>query len=133
MSGALAAKKKILVVDDEPDILAMMQELLEIEGYAVDGACDGQDALDKLRGCADPDLPDLILLDLMMPVKDGFAFRREQEVDPRLAGIPVVMLSADAHLEEKKKRIGVEFALRKPLDFDRFFEVVTQETRRPRG
>ena len=78
------------------------------------------------------DLPNLILLDLMMPVKDGFAFRAEQERDPRLARIPVVVLSADAHVEEKKRKMGVKTALRKPIDFDRFLEVLDQEASLPR-
>jgi CheY-like chemotaxis protein len=133
MSGASVPRNtKILVVEDEADIRELMQELLEVEGYSVDAACDGQDALDRLRACADLDLPNLILLDLMMPVKDGFAFRAEQEGDPRLAPIPVVVLSADAHVEEKKMRIGARAALRKPIDFDRFFALV-HEASQPHG
>jgi CheY-like chemotaxis protein len=68
----------------------------------------------------------LILLDLMMPVKDGFAFRAEQESDPRLATIPIVVMSADAHIGEKATKIGARAALRKPIDFDRFFALVRE-------
>jgi CheY-like chemotaxis protein len=134
MNAALLPKKtRILIVEDESDIRELMQELLELEGYSVEAACNGQDALDRLHGCADPELPHLILLDVMMPVKDGFAFRVEQELDPRLARIPVVLLSADAHVEEKKMRMGARAALRKPIDFDRFFEVLAEETNQPPG
>jgi CheY-like chemotaxis protein len=134
MNGRSVPKKtKILLVEDEADIRELMQEFLEIVGYAVDAACHGQDALDRLHGYSDPDLPNLILLDLMMPVKDGFAFRIEQERDPRLAHIPVVVMSADAHVEEKKLRMGARAAVRKPIDFDRFLEVLVEETSQTHG
>jgi CheY-like chemotaxis protein len=133
MSAASPNKTKILIVEDEADIRELMQELLEIEGYSVDAACDGQDGLDRLRAYADLDMPNLILLDIMMPVKDGFAFRVEQESDPRLARIPVVVVSADAHVEEKRIRMGARAALRKPVDYDRFLMVLAQETSQSRG
>ncbi len=132
-ASAVPKKTRLLIVEDEVDIRSLMQELLELEGYSVEAACNGQDAIDRLNRSADADLPDLILLDLMMPVKDGFAFRAEQEQDPRLAAIPVVVLTADAHIEEKKVRIGARAALRKPIDFERFLEVLVQETRPSAG
>ncbi len=66
-SASRAMKTRILVVEDEEDIRGLMQELLEVEGYSVDAACHGQDALDRLHACADADLPHLILLDLAIP------------------------------------------------------------------
>jgi len=68
--------------------------------------------------------PDLILLDLMMPVMDGFAFRREQLKNEVWALIPVVILSADGHVKEKLEKIGGAAYLRKPPDLDDFLRTV---------
>lgn len=122
---------KVLIVEDDTDIRDLMQALLETEGYEADAACNGQDALDRLRAKSDSELPDLILLDLMMPVKDGFAFREEQKRDPRIADVPVVLITADAHFEEKRTRIGARAAIRKPLDLDKFLKLLDELTRAP--
>src|SRR5215218_4757012 len=83
---------RVLVVEDDEDLREMMGHLLQAEGFRPDLAGDGAEALDKLR--ATPEQPDLILLDLMMPRMDGWTFRREQEGEPALANIPVVVVSA---------------------------------------
>ena len=84
------AKEKILVVDDEEDILELVQYNLSREGYNVTGTLTGEDALRKVR--SDPF--DLIVLDLMLPGMDGLAFTKTIKNDARLCNIPIVMLTA---------------------------------------
>lgn len=105
----------ILLVEDNPDTRDSMTILLELQGYRVVGAANGQEALDSLRSDG---RPCLILLDLMMPVLDGWGFRAEQQRDPALADIPVVVLSADGSVDEKAASLGVADYLRKPFEVD---------------
>src|SRR4051812_17571750 len=81
----------VLVVEDEADLRALIVGLLEGDGYAAVGASNGEEALDVLR--TTPRRPCLILLDLMMPRMDGWAFRAAQRRDPALASIPVVVVT----------------------------------------
>jgi CheY-like chemotaxis protein len=83
--------KSVLVVEDDPLIRGAMQLVLEWEDYRVTCACNGREALHLLRS---GERPSCILLDLMLPVLDGWQFRREQQQDPALAAIPVVVVSA---------------------------------------
>lgn len=108
--------KKILIVEDDKDIRRSMQHLLELEDYQVAIAEHGQAALDLLKTMAD--LPALIILDLTMPVMDGFEFRDNQEKDPRLSPIPVLLMTADGRLDEKRMRSRSQGALKKPADVD---------------
>jgi CheY-like chemotaxis protein len=85
----------VLVVDDHDDIRTLVAEVLEDEGYEVVSASNGQQALSYLRTCKQ--LPTLILLDLMMPVMDGWRFLAEQKRSPSLRDVPVVILSAHLH------------------------------------
>jgi two-component system phosphate regulon response regulator PhoB len=84
------AKEKILVVDDEEDILELVRFNLSREGYQVTGTLTGEDALRKVRS----DAFDLIVLDLMLPGMDGLAFTKTLKNDPRLRNIPIIMLTA---------------------------------------
>ena len=86
------AKKRILIVEDEPDYASIVQEYLQKEGYDVDIAFNGVEGLEKVA--ASP--PDAVLLDVMMPEKDGYKLCRELKRDPRYAGIPVILLTAVA-------------------------------------
>lgn len=108
--------KKILIVEDDLDIAKNLLDLLTSEGYEVDHASNGKMALDKMRN---GEKPELILLDLMMPMMDGFQFRNEQESDPQLATIPVIIMTADGHIESKKLLIGAKASVRKPIDIDK--------------
>jgi CheY-like chemotaxis protein len=122
-------KNRILLVEDDQDIRDTLEEVLIAEGYRVQVASNGQEALDCLRAVAAGELPNLVLLDLMMPVKDGLAFREEQERDPVLASVPVVIMTADAHIEEKRLRMHVHAAIKKPFDIDLMLRTVAQNVR----
>lgn len=113
----------IMVVDDDPALREALREILRQEGYEVRALPNGQAALDHLRSGA---RPDLILLDLMMPVLDGWQFRSKQVLDPRLAEIPVVVMSA-ASLEIAPS--GVEL-LPKPMSAEDLLEVASRYIRR---
>jgi CheY-like chemotaxis protein len=84
--------KRLLVVDDDDDIRESLSDLLQTEGYEVATARQGLDALTQLRKGL---LPSLILLDLMMPQMNGWEFLEARSADAALAGLPVVVLSAD--------------------------------------
>jgi two-component system alkaline phosphatase synthesis response regulator PhoP len=86
------AKKRILVVDDEPDFAAIVQGNLEKEGFEVEVAYDGVEGLAKIR--ANP--PDAVVLDVMMPEKDGYEVCRELKGDDAFCDIPVILLTAVA-------------------------------------
>ena len=82
---------RILVIDDDEGVREAMVSILQVMGYSVASAINGKDALDYLRNAA---TPDLIISDLAMPIMDGRQFRREQVKEPRLAKIPVIVVSA---------------------------------------
>lgn len=109
----------ILVVEDNDDVREMMTVTLELEGHHVATAVNGRDALEKLRT---GDRPCLILLDLMMPVMNGWEFRRAIEQDQALRDLPVVVVSAATN--EILEDTAAEVILRKPLDMDQLLAVV---------
>src|SRR5215471_6101727 len=115
-----AACNGILVVDDDPDIRESLREVLEDEGYAVSCVGNGREALDYLKTPSSP-RPCVILLDLMMPVMDGWQFRREQKQDPTIADIPLVVITATG-----KRPVLIDAAelVMKPLDLARLFEAI---------
>ena len=88
----MSSDKHILVVEDDFLTSGAIKMVLEWEGYHVDCAANGQEALDHLRQSKEK--PDLILLDVMMPILDGYQFREEQKRDPSIDNIPVVVVSA---------------------------------------
>ena len=109
----------VLIVEDDSDLREMMAQLLTLEGFQSATVANGQEALKYLSG---GDTPNVILLDLMMPVMDGWEFRRQQQADPALARVPVIVLSAlDAN---RAADVDAAAFLKKPLDFDRLLELV---------
>lgn len=106
--------RSVLVVEDDHDIRESICEALTILGYSVQMAANGKEALDLLERISPPCM---ILLDLMMPVMDGWQFREVQSVHPRMKEIPVVVVSADNHVAEKGRRLGAANHMKKPVDF----------------
>lgn len=109
----------VLVVEDDPDIRATLCEALEDHGYSPVGAGNGVEALDYLR--SEGERPCLILLDLMMPVMDGQAFRTEQRADTALADIPVVVISAYRDVEKQAAELATDY-LSKPVRLEVLLE-----------
>jgi CheY-like chemotaxis protein len=110
----------VLVVDDDADIRETILTILRRHGYRADVAADGQEALERLH--AGP-VPALILLDLMMPRMNGEEFRAAQLADPKLATVPVVVLSGARGVDELARKIGVE-VLPKPFELSTLLQVV---------
>lgn len=119
MAHQTVAHCPVLIVEDDDDLRDMMAQLLSLEGFQTASAANGREALDYLQNGS---VPDLILLDLMMPVMDGWEFRRQQRADPVFAGVPVIVLSA---LDQARAAdVGAAAVLKKPLDVDRLLELV---------
>jgi CheY-like chemotaxis protein len=104
----------ILIVDDARDIRLLLRVRLQKVGYTVADAANGQEALEHLA--ATTDRPCLILLDLMMPVMNGWEFRARQLADPALATIPVVVLSAAPPSDAATEALHAVAVLKKPPD-----------------
>lgn len=109
---------KILLIEDDADLAEVVAEVLLMEGYQLSHASDGKAALELL---ATSELPDLILLDLMMPNMNGWDFRDAQLRDARLAKIPVVVLSATG---ERSRPIDAVLVLRKPVTLKELLSAV---------
>ncbi len=111
---------RILVVDDEPDIRATVSAMLEIEGYAVAEATNGADALTVVED----DAPDLILLDMRMPVLDGWGFAAEMQ--RRGHRIPIVVMTAARDAARWAAEISASAFVAKPFGYDDLIEAVEQ-------
>ena len=105
--------KKILIVDDEPNIVVSLEYLMRKEGFEVAVAVDGEAALQMVSSFG----PDLVLLDIMMPKKSGFEVCQALRADPELAAIKVVMLTAKGRESEvaKGKALGADAYVTKPF------------------
>lgn len=111
----------VLVVDDDPDILEALSEILEAEGFEIRRARNGKEALERLE----PDAPQLILLDLMMPVMDGWEFaQRMRQRPPEIARIPIIVLSADRNVGSKAADLGAVGHLAKPFELNDLLDLV---------
>ena len=121
--------KCVLVVDDDDAIREAASEILEYEGYHVEQAADGKQALLKLEATQ----PDAIVLDLMMPGMDGWAFLRECRADPQCSSRPVLLLSASQELIDTARDFHVEGFLAKPFDMYELIEVVRRLVLLPEG
>jgi DNA-binding response OmpR family regulator len=115
-------KKKILAVDDEPNILMSIKFILEMEGYEVHIARDGDEALEV----AERVRPDLILLDINMPRKDGYEVCRILRERKDLSGTKVIMLTAKGQTLEKKKglEVGADDYVTKPFSAEDLLEKI---------
>jgi CheY-like chemotaxis protein len=115
--------KQILIVEDDQDIRESLAQLLTEEGYGVLLACNGQEALDVLQS-TENNLPGLILLDLMMPIKDGYEFRMEQKRHQKFGHIPAVVMTAASYLKGTEKLLDIPRVIRKPIDLDDLLQTV---------
>ena len=112
----------VLVVDDEPDLLDVMRFVLESEGFGVETARNGKEALERLGAGWSPGL---VLLDLMMPVMNGWTFLDEVSKNPVLKGIPVVVLTAS----RAEGVPGAAVVLHKPVDLGLLIQTVERLAR----
>jgi two-component system chemotaxis response regulator CheY len=120
-SSPLSQSSTVLVVDDDPDILEALSEILEAEGFEIRRARNGKEALERLE----PEPPQLILLDLMMPVMDGWEFaQRMRQRPPEIARIPIIVLSADRNVGSKAADLGAVGHLAKPFELNDLLELV---------
>jgi CheY-like chemotaxis protein len=117
----MAEEHHILLVEDDAASREAIALALQLQGYQVATAANGREALDRLR---DDCRPCLILLDLMMPVLDGWQFRARQQRDPALASIPVIVVSADGSVRQKAASLGAADYLETPVEVDKLLAVV---------
>ena len=112
--------QKIMLADDEEDIKVVMQLFLESKGYDIVTAFDGLDTIERAK----QELPDLILLDVMMPVIDGFEVCKRLKADPATFGIPIIMVSAAGQAESRQKGLdagAVDYVV-KPFEPEQLIE-----------
>jgi CheY-like chemotaxis protein len=122
MTQCHPAHQGVLLVEDDEATRVAVTTILEDEGFRVASAEDGQAALNYLKSA--PELPGVILLDLMMPGMDGPAFRKQQSADARIREIPVVIVSAAGDLARRASELGARDFLLKPIDLDSLIETV---------
>jgi CheY-like chemotaxis protein len=116
--------KRVLIVEDDQDLRDMMATLLDLEGFQTVAAPNGAVALELLDRCVDA-----IVLDLMMPVMDGWEFLRRQMSHPAAAAIPVIVVSA-VYAERHAGTVACAAHLVKPIDFDRLVRTLASVCRR---
>jgi CheY-like chemotaxis protein len=114
-------KSRVLIVEDDHDIREELTSLLEENDYCVLVADHGRHALEVMRA---GNRPDAIILDLMMPVMDGWEFREHQKSDPRFAGIPVIVTTAS------ERTVEAQAFLRKPIDREVLLRTLAEHVRR---
>ena len=108
----------VLIVEDDEDIRADLMAILRVKGYPVDQAANGHEALARLRA---GEIPCVVLLDLMMPVMNGWELRAAMKSDPRLAAVPVIIMSGAGRENE---RVDADAVLYKPFELSRLLELV---------
>lgn len=111
----------VLIVEDDASTRELIAQTLHLEGFAPIATSNGEDALRYLRSGGPAKI---ILLDLMMPAMDGWTFRRRQRADPRLANIPVVVVTAGTL--EGVDELDVDLVLRKPILLDELIRIVRE-------
>ncbi|MDD4956840.1 MAG: response regulator [Candidatus Omnitrophica bacterium] len=116
-------RKKILVVDDEPDLQEIMRVRLQSAGYEVVMSSDGQAGLNMMRS----ERPDLVILDIMMPGMDGYEFFKKARTDPRVSDIPIIMLTARSGMKSCFEALNAEGFFSKPVDFNRLSDKIKHE------
>ncbi len=116
-------EKYVLLVEDDPDIRELVLEAFQIMNVNARAASCGSDAIDALQTHGNPAV---VLLDLMMPKTDGVWFCNERKKYPDMAGVPVVILTADSKIESKAAELAVNGFLRKPVTIDDLMKTVNK-------
>lgn len=122
MESSSIGSKRILIVDDEASLRTLVRANLEVDGLEVSEAVDGIEAMRMLAESQ----PDLILLDIMMPGKDGIEVLEDLAADKKLKGIPVILLTAKGEQEdlEKGAALGARGHITKPFDPEQMVRTV---------
>jgi len=117
-------KKRILIVDDEPDLVETIQVALEIENYETLVAFDGYRGLDRARN----EKPDLIILDVMLPGMNGYKVCRLLKFDEQYKRIPIIMLTAEAQERDRRtgEETGADFYMTKPFSADKLLAKIKE-------
>ena len=120
----METNKKVVLIDDEPDILSTLKLFLEVEGFEVATAADGIDGLEKIR----KKVPDLVVLDLMLPKLDGYKICRLLKFDKKYKKVPVVIITARAQDIDRKKalEVGADAYITKPFEPDTLLEKIKE-------
>ena len=113
-------QKKILIIDDEPEVATLLKLRLEAQGYEVLTATDGQDGMDKIK----KDKPDLVLLDVAMPKMDGYTFLQEFKKVTDLKETPVIVLTAKGEMKDIFTMEGIQDYIVKPFDAVKLLEKI---------
>jgi CheY-like chemotaxis protein len=119
----------ILIAEDHPDSRDALQTLLQVHGYRVTTAADGREAVER----AAAEVPDLILMDIMMPIMDGFEATRTLRAEPRFDGVPIIALTAMDGARELVLAAGCDDYLAKPIDIRTFLARIAAWLRSGRG
>ena len=124
-----SGKTRILIVDDEADLVSVLRIGLEIEGFEVISASDGEDGLRKAR----EERPDLVVLDLMLPKLDGYRVCRALKFDERYRGLPIVILSARSGEQDRRLAfdMGADAFVSKPYDMAALVKLIRARLRAP--
>ncbi len=122
---------RILIIDDEPTYLELMQDYLRFKGFEVSTAKDGDEAIKQMRY----EKPDLILLDIMMPTMDGYQFCRTLKADAAFWDIPIIVVTAIAsdRGERMMQGLGAAAYLEKPIDQDQLLKLIRKHLPGPTG
>lgn len=119
--------KRILIVDDEQDLVEMAQRKLERNGYHVDVAFNGQEGMAKVQN----EEFDLIVTDVVMPIMDGFTFYKQLKDGALTSKIPVIILTARSNMEGSFRALGVDDFLAKPFDGAKLLDKIESFVRKP--
>jgi|SoiMethySBSTD1v2_1073268.scaffolds.fasta_scaffold1617944_2 two-component system response regulator MprA len=121
----------ILIVEDDVDVRDNLADVLQLAGYKIVTASNGLDAYERLRNAATETLPDLILLDLTMPVMDGRHLRGELLKDEILARIPVVLISSAVDIKNEAASLGAAGYVKKPFKLDVLLDLIERSSLAP--
>lgn len=119
------SQRTVLIVEDATEFQFLLRLFFEGEGYRVLAATNGEEALQILRSSS-PTLPSFILLDLVMPIMDGYEFREIQRKDEKISHIPVVVMTANGRNRSDQEKLLVKDFLNKPLEIQQLQDLVAK-------